>query len=147
MAYTSTGASLTHERDLKTREPSCVPRAARHFIIHVVQGPPGAMGYVAALQFPSQEGRASSRGTHGSTEAPLSGRQSPEPWDTWQRRSSSQQGGEVRGCQTHDSAGAHLSKEARFGAEGHMVASELTLARRRGSGPQDTWRLRSPPLQ
>jgi hypothetical protein len=47
----------------------------------------------------------------------------------------------------HDSAGAHLSKEARFGAEGHMVASELTSARRRGSGPQDTWRLRSPPLQ
>jgi hypothetical protein len=71
---------------------------------------PRAVGHVAALELPSQEGRAQSPGTRGS-------------------------------------AGAHLSKEARFGAEGHVAAPELTSARRRGLGPQDTWRLRSPPMQ
>jgi hypothetical protein len=34
---------------------------------------------------------------------------------------------------------AYLNKEARSGAAGHVPAPELTSARRRGSGPQDTW--------
>jgi hypothetical protein len=46
------------------------------------------------------------------------------------RRSSPQQGGEVQGCETHGGAEAHLCKEVRFGAEGHVAASELTSARR-----------------
>jgi hypothetical protein len=63
------------------------------FFIPVVHSPLGAMGHVAVLELPSQEGRARRHGTHGST-------------------------------------GAHLIKEARFGAEGHVAASELALVRR-----------------
>jgi hypothetical protein len=35
--------------------------------------------------------------------------------------------------------------EARSGAEGHVAASELTSARRRGPRPWDTWQCRSSP--
>jgi hypothetical protein len=138
VAYTSAGASVMHECALETHEPSCMPRAAKPFFIFVVHSPLGAVGHMAAPELPSQEGRALSHGAHGSTGAPLSGRQSPEPWDTWWHRSSPQQGGEVWGRGTRGSAGAHLSKEARFRAEGHMVTPELTSARRRGPGPWDT---------
>jgi hypothetical protein len=78
-AYTSAGASVTHERTLETREPSCVPRAAKLFFIPVIHNPSGAVGHVATPELPSQEGRAPSHGTRVSTGAPLSGRQSPEP--------------------------------------------------------------------
>jgi hypothetical protein len=61
-----------HECALETREPSYVPKAAKHFFIHVVHGPPGAVGHVAAPELPSQEGRVQSHGTHGSTKAHLS---------------------------------------------------------------------------
>jgi hypothetical protein len=72
-----------HERALEIREPSCVPRAAKHFFIPVVHSPPGAVGHVTAPELPSQEGRARSHGTHGSVGAPLSERWSLVPWDTW----------------------------------------------------------------
>jgi hypothetical protein len=74
-----TGASVTHERALKIREPTCVPMTAKSFFISLVHSPPGVVGHVAALELPSQEGRALSRGTRGSTGALLSGRQSPKP--------------------------------------------------------------------
>jgi hypothetical protein len=61
------------------------------------------------------------------------------PRDTWQRRSSPQQGGEVRGCGTRGSAGAQLSKEVRSGVVGHMVAPEPTSAGRFGLKLQLTW--------
>jgi hypothetical protein len=79
-----------------------VPRAAKLFFIPVVHSPPGAVGQVAASELPSQEGRARSRGTRGST-------------------------------------GAHLSKEARFGAAGHVVAPEPTSVGRCGLKVQLTW--------
>jgi hypothetical protein len=66
--------------------------------------------------------------------------------DTWQRRSSPQQGGEVRGCGIFGGAGAHLYREVRSGAEGHIAAPELTSAGRRGLGLWDTWRCWNPPL-
>jgi hypothetical protein len=119
-----------HERVLKTREPSSVPRAAKPFFISVVHIPSGVVGHVAASKLPSQEGRASSRRTCGSTRAPLSRRQSSEPWDTWQRRSSPQQGGEVRGRGTRDGTGAHLTKKVRSGAVGYVAVSEPTSAGR-----------------
>jgi hypothetical protein len=75
----SAGASVTHERALKIREPNYVTGAAKSFFIPVVHSPLGAVGHVTVPELPSQEGRGSSRGTHGSTESPLSGRQSPEP--------------------------------------------------------------------
>jgi hypothetical protein len=139
VACTSAGTSVTHERALETREPSCVPRAAKCFFIPVIHSPPGGVGHVAAPELPSQEGRAPSRGTRDSTGAPLLGRQSPEPWDMWQRRSSPQQGGEVRGHGTRGSAGAHLSKEARSGTAGHVAAPEPTSAERCGPKLQLIW--------
>jgi hypothetical protein len=59
--------------------------------------------------------------------------------DTWQRRSSPQQGGEVRGRGTHGGTGAHLGNEARSGAVGYMVASETTSVGRWGLGPRGMW--------
>jgi hypothetical protein len=50
----------------------------------------------------------------------------------WQRQSSPQQGGEVRGHETCGSAGAHLSKEVKSRAAGHVVAPESTFVRRCG---------------
>jgi hypothetical protein len=57
------------------------------------------------------------------------------------------QEGRTRSHGTRGSTGAHLSKEARSGAEGHMIALELTSARKRGPGPRDTWQHWSLPLQ
>jgi hypothetical protein len=50
------GASVTRDRTLDTCEASCVPEAARHFFIHVVHNPLGAVGYVAAPELSSQGG-------------------------------------------------------------------------------------------
>jgi hypothetical protein len=71
-----------YERALKTCEPSCVPRAAKSFFIPVVhslmwntwqhrssplrKAEPQVMGYMAAPELLSQEGRARSHRTRGS---------------------------------------------------------------------------------
>jgi hypothetical protein len=68
----SAGALVTHERGLETREPSCVARTAKPFIIPVVHSPQGAVGHMATPELPSQEGRAQSPGTCGSARAYLS---------------------------------------------------------------------------
>jgi hypothetical protein len=83
-------------------------QAARPFFIPVVHSPLGVVGYVAAPE-PSSVGR---RG--------------PELRNTWQRRSSTQQGGEAWGHMTRGSTGAHLSKEVKSGAVGHVAAPEPT---------------------
>jgi hypothetical protein len=75
---------------------------------------PGAMGHVAA------------------PEPTSAGRRGPELRNTWQHQSSTQQGGEARGHVTHGSTGAHLSKEVRSGAIGHVVVPEPTSAGRCG---------------
>jgi hypothetical protein len=103
-----------------------VPRAAKPFCIPVVHSPPGLMGYVSAPDLPSQEGRAPNRGTRSSIEAPLSGRQSLEPWDTWQHRSSP-------------------LRKAELSVMGHVAAPELTSSRRQGPELRDTWQHRSSP--
>jgi hypothetical protein len=69
---TSAGVSITHERALKTREPSCVIREAKHFFVPVVHNPLGTVGHVAALELSSQKVRARSHVIRGSTEAYLS---------------------------------------------------------------------------
>jgi hypothetical protein len=69
------GASVIRDRALDTCEPSCVPGAARHCFIPVVHSPLGAVGYVAASELSFQGGEAAV---------------------TWQRRSPTRQGGEVR---------------------------------------------------
>jgi hypothetical protein len=58
------------------------------------------------------------------------GKRGPELRDTWQRRSSSQQGGEVRVRETRGNAGAHLDREARSRVAGHVAAPEPTSAGR-----------------
>jgi hypothetical protein len=65
----------------------------------------------------------------------------------WQRRSSPQQGGEVWGRGTHGSAGAHLDREVRSGAAGHVAVPKPTASGRRGPGLRVTCQCRSPPLQ
>jgi hypothetical protein len=60
------------------------------------------------------------------------GRRGPEVRNMWQRWSSTQQGGEARGHVTRGSTGAHLSKEVRSGAAGHVAALEPTSAGRCG---------------
>jgi hypothetical protein len=77
----------------------------------------------------------------------LARRQGLELRDMWQRRSSPQQGGEVRGHGTHGSTGAHLIKEARSEAAGHVAVPELTSSRRRGPELRGTWQRRSSPQQ
>jgi hypothetical protein len=57
------------------------------------------------------------------------------------------QEGRARRHETRDITGAHLDMEARSGAKGHVAAPELTSARRRGPGLQDTWQRQSSPQQ
>jgi hypothetical protein len=85
---------------------------------------PRAVGHVAAPELLSQEGRAQSCGTRGSTGAHLI--------------KEARTGAEG----TRDSAGAHLSKEARYGAVKHMVAPELPSqeGRNRSGGIYDSAR-------
>jgi hypothetical protein len=106
-------------------EPICVPRTAKSFFIPVVHNLSGAVGHVAAPELPSQEDRAPSRGTHGSTGAPLSGRQSPELWDIWQHRSLPLRKAEPELWDTWQHRSSPLRK-AELGAMGHVATPELT---------------------
>jgi hypothetical protein len=45
-------APITCEHTLKTREPSYVPRAAKHLFIPVVHNPLEAVGHMVALALP-----------------------------------------------------------------------------------------------
>jgi hypothetical protein len=78
-------------------------------------------------------------GPRGSAEALLSGRQSLEPWDTWQRQSPPRQGGEVQSYGPCGSTRAHLNKEVRSGAMGHIAAPKPTSTGRCGLPLQLTW--------
>jgi hypothetical protein len=64
------------------------------------------------------------------TELTSTRRRDPELRNTWQHRSSTQQGDETRGHGPRGSTGAHLSNEVRFGAVGHVAAPEPTSAGR-----------------
>jgi hypothetical protein len=81
----------------------------------------GAMGHVAA------------------PEPTSAGRRGPELRNTWQRRSSTQQGGEARGHMTRGITGAHLSKEVRSGAVGHVAVLYPTFAGRCDPKLQLAW--------
>jgi hypothetical protein len=96
------------------------------------------------------------RGICSSIGAPLSERQSLKPFDMWQHRSSAlrkaepravghvaapelpSQEGRARSHETRGSTGAHLSKEVRFGAEGHVTTLELASTRRQCQELRDT---------
>jgi hypothetical protein len=57
----------------------------------------------------------------------------------WQRRSSTQQGGEAWGHGTRGSTGAHLGRKARSGVAEHVEVPELTSIGRRGPELQGMW--------
>jgi hypothetical protein len=57
---------------LETRETSCVSRTAKPLFIPVVHSPSRVVRHVAALELPSQEGKALSRETRDSVGAHLS---------------------------------------------------------------------------
>jgi hypothetical protein len=97
------------------------------------------MGHVAAPELPLRKAKPRSVGHMAAPELLSSSRQGPELRDTWQCRSSPQQVGEVWDHGTHGSTGAHLSKEARSGAAGHVVAPEPTSTGRCGLKLQLMW--------
>jgi hypothetical protein len=81
-------------------------------------------------------------GTMGHVTAPeptSTGRRGSELRNTWQRRSSTQQGGEAWGHMTRGSTEAHISKEVRSGAAGHVAALEPTSAGRCGPKLHLAW--------
>jgi hypothetical protein len=67
------------------------------------------------------------------------------PRDMWPRRSPPQPGGEVWSRVTCGSAKAHLSREVRSGAKGHVAVPEPISTRRRGLELQVTLQRRGPP--
>jgi hypothetical protein len=67
------------------------------------------------------------------------GRRGPELRNVWRRRSSTQQGDEAQGHGPCGSTVAHLSKEVRSGAAGHVTAPEPTSAGRCGPKLQLVW--------
>jgi hypothetical protein len=73
------------------------------------------------------------------SELSSAGRRGLELRVTWQRRSTTQQGGEARGHETRDSTGAHLSKEVRSGAAGHVATPEPTSVGMCGPKLQLAW--------
>jgi hypothetical protein len=105
----------------------------------------GAEEHVTAPELSSQGGRARRHGTRGSAGAHLgrearSGaeehvaaselnsarRRGPGPRDTWQHRSSPQQGGEVRGRGTRGGSGAHLCREVWSKTTAYVTARGCT---------------------
>jgi hypothetical protein len=115
-----------HERALKTREPSCVPKAVKPFFILVVHSPLGVVGYVVAPELSPRGSRVRSHGTRGSagdhlsrearsgveghvatSELSSARRRGPGLRDTWWRRSPPLQGGVVRSYSVCDSACMH----------------------------------------
>jgi hypothetical protein len=65
----------------------------------------------------------------------------------WQPRSPPRLGGRVRCCRARGSVGAHLSREVRPGAIGHLIAREVLPSREVGSRAMGHVAHQSPPLQ
>jgi hypothetical protein len=118
----------------------------------------GAMGHVAAPE-PTSAGRRDPelRNTWQRRSSPLgeaeygamghmaapeptsARRRGPELRNVWRRQSSTQQGDEARGHMSCGSTGAHLSKDVRSEATGHVAAPKPTSARRCGPKLQLAW--------
>jgi hypothetical protein len=71
---------------------------------------------------PLGEAEIRAMGHVAAPEPTSAGRWGSELRDTWQRWSSPQQGGEVWGSRTRGCVGAHLGRQARSGAAGHVAA-------------------------
>jgi hypothetical protein len=107
---------------------------------------------------PQQGGEVLDHGTRGSAEAHLdkearsvaagyvaapkptsAGRRDPKLRNTWQRRSSTQKGGEVWSHGTRGGTGVHLDRKVRSEAAGHMEVPEPTSIGMRGPKLQGSW--------
>jgi hypothetical protein len=86
--------------------------------------------HVIPSELSSRGGRTWSMGHVAVSEPTSTGRRGPELRNTWQRRSSTQQGGEARGHMPRGNTEDHLSKEVRSGTAGHVAAPEPTSAGR-----------------
>jgi hypothetical protein len=73
---------------------------------------------------PIREVGSGTTGHEATSEPSLAERQSPEPLDTWRRRSFSYQGGGIQSHWTRGDAGAIAIKEAGSGATGHVATPE-----------------------
>jgi hypothetical protein len=113
-------ASVMRERAIETREPSCVPRAARPSFILVVHNSLEAVGHVAAPELSLGEAEPGAMGHMAMPEPTSEGRRGLKLRDMWQRQSSPMQEGEVR---NHE----------------HVAAPEPTSVGRRGLTLRDTW--------
>jgi hypothetical protein len=91
---------------------------------------PGPRG--SARAHIDREARSGAEEHMAAPEPTLVGRRGLELRNAWRRRSSTQQGDEARGHGARGSTGAHLSKEVRSGAVGHMAAPEPTSTGRCG---------------
>jgi hypothetical protein len=123
---------------LGTCIPSCTGRTGRlFFMLKATTGSHGTRGSTGAHL--SREARFEAIGHVAALELTLIERRGSEPYDTWQRRSPPQTGGQVRNHSSRDSAGVHLSWEVRSEAIGHVTAPEHILIERRGPESQDIW--------
>jgi hypothetical protein len=111
-------------------EPSCTAVLAASSFTLEARGPQRTVGHVAVLE-PSRT-RRPGREPRDSTGSLLSREAGPEPWDTWQHRSSPRQEGEVQSCRACGGVGALLSTEVGSGAAGHVATSKPSSAGRRG---------------
>jgi hypothetical protein len=75
---------------------------------------------------PLEEAEPGAMGHMATSEPTSAGMRGPELRNVWQHRSSTQQGDEAQDHGPRGSTRAHLSKEVRSGAAGHMVALEPT---------------------
>jgi hypothetical protein len=136
------GASVTRDCTLEICEPSYVPGAAKPFLFlqsTARWGPWGTWQYRSSPLREARLGPRASTGAHLGREV----RSGAEEHAIASELSSRE--GRVRSHVTCGSAGAHLGGEVRSGGEKHVVVPELNSARRRGSGPQDTWQHQSQP--
>jgi hypothetical protein len=159
------GALGTCAYALETREPSYIGWPSRSFFIYrrptghwkpwdawLHRDPPWPGGRVWSHRTRgkgrvhlSQQVRSRAIAHTAAPEPSPTGRWGPVPWDTRQHQSPPWLEGRVQTCRTHDSTGAHLSREARSGAIGHVAPPEPSPIGRCGLVPWDTWQHRSPP--
>jgi hypothetical protein len=90
------------------------------------QSPPQSGDEIRSQNPPQSEARFRAVGHVAMPEPTSAVRRGTEAYDMWQRRSPPQPGGKVRSHMARDSAGAHINREVRFRAIGHVAARGCT---------------------
>jgi hypothetical protein len=105
----------------------------------------GTRGNAGAL--PSRDAGSRAAGHVAMPDPSRAGRRGPELRGTWQRRSPPDQGGMLRSYGTCGNTGALPSKDAGYGAVGHVATPEPSQSGRQAPELRDMWQRRSPPKQ